>query len=93
MEGELNGTIGIFPKSFVQIIVDVHDDRQPEEPMAAAEGEEVTEMIDFPPDTYARVIYDFEGELESDLPSKKNALITLLKKVGDEWLIAMDDNG
>ena len=95
LEGELDGHVGIFPKSFAQIIVDVHghEDGNYSSIDDTGSGDETHEEVEFPPDTYARVLFDFPGEQETDLSVNKNALITLLKKVGDEWLIAMDDNG
>ena len=93
MQGEINGKIGIFPKNFIEIIVDC-------EPLHIASimttpqeeiPQEETPMI-YPSDTYARTTYDFDGEQEGDLTVRKGELITLIKKIG-HWVEAVNDNG
>lgn len=62
IEGEVDGRVGIFPKSFVEIIVDCDLN------MNEHNGEHnISISEEFPPDSFGRVLYDFDGELEGDL--------------------------
>lgn len=86
MEGELDGSIGIFPKSFIDIIVDVHEENATED---GTFDDQVTEV--YPPDCFARVLFDFKAEEENDLELQEGSTITLLRKIGNDWVEAMDD--
>ncbi|CAG2171684.1 unnamed protein product, partial [Oppiella nova] len=68
IEGECDGRVGIFPKSFVEIIVDCDRNNS----ITAADeshlsGGAVGDHELFPTDTFGRVLYDFDGEIETDL--------------------------
>ena len=88
MEGEVNGMIGIFPKSFIKIIVDVHDAENGDHPTANQDQQ----FTDYPHDTYARVLHDYESEFEGTLSLKAGDTLTLLRKIDDDWVEGMDDN-
>jgi hypothetical protein len=63
IEGEIDGRVGIFPKSFVEIIVDCEVNQRTD----SENNQNITICEEFPADSFARVLYDFDGELESDL--------------------------
>jgi hypothetical protein len=63
IEGEIDGRVGIFPKSFVEIIVDCEVNQRTDD----ENNQNITICEEFPADSFARVLYDFDGELESDL--------------------------
>lgn len=65
MEGEIDGQVGFFPKSYITIIVDCeHNAPQPGD-QASETGNQ--EAFHFPTNTKARILYDFEPEMEHDL--------------------------
>ena len=88
MEGELDGAVGIFPKSFVDIIVDVHEENPTED---GSFDDQVTEV--YPADCFARVLFDFVAVEPNDLELTEGSTITLLRKIGNDWVEAMDDAG
>lgn len=93
LEGELNGSIGIFPKNYVRIVVDVHDHQEVGSLDGIERQESVSEEFHYPADTYARVLYAFSGEVEGDLPLQEGSTITLLRKLSEDWVEATDDAG
>ena len=84
LEGELDGKVGMFPKDFVQIIQDVVEENNTE-PAPVSEQ--------FAPDSYGRILYDFSAQLDGDLTVKKGMLVTLLRKLNQDWIEALDDSG
>ena len=62
-EGEVDDKVGIFPKSFIEIIVDCDQNIN-----ATEDGNQHNSIsIDFPPDSFGRVLFDFEAQVEGDL--------------------------
>lgn len=62
-EGEIDGKIGIFPKSFVEIIVDCDQINNTTED----DNQNNSISVDFPPDSFGRVLFDFDAQVEGDL--------------------------
>ncbi|RWS26099.1 dynamin-binding protein-like protein, partial [Leptotrombidium deliense] len=85
MEGELNGVIGVFPKSFISIIVDC----------SAPAELSVDKLFEaYPANTRAHVLYDFNAQIDGDLSVKCGDVITLTRKaINEEWVEAVDSAG
>lgn len=66
-EGEIDGRVGIFPKNFIEIIVDCEGSKQNAEGSA-----DVAVYEEFASDVFARVLYDFDGEIDADLKVTKS---------------------
>ena len=73
LEGELEGKVGIFPVSYVDI--ELSTPSAPHESALAKSGR-----------PYAIGLFDFSGECEGDLPFLKGELIELLGSVGSGWM-------
>ncbi|XP_054160708.1 dynamin-binding protein-like [Oppia nitens] len=83
IEGEIDGKVGIFPKSYIEIIVDCDTNSISNQNNSIIES--------FPSDTFARVLYDFNGEFEGDLKVSEGDTLTLLRKMDTNWYEVMDD--
>lgn len=94
MEGEIDGRTGLFPRDFIEIIVDC--------PNALSDGKvgnsvhvltQQPEVHLFSADTYGRVLYDFHPQVEGDIQLKEGDTITLIRKIDQNWLEVITDNG
>ncbi|KAK7452255.1 hypothetical protein BaRGS_00039736 [Batillaria attramentaria] len=72
LKGELNGKVGIFPASFVEII----EDLPAEKSRSAGSGSRSNETV---------ALFDFEGEA-GELSFQAGDKILVLSKVNDQWL-------
>ncbi|XP_015783985.1 dynamin-binding protein [Tetranychus urticae] len=81
--GEIDGRIGMFPKDFVKIIVDCMDRRK-----AAS-----LVVFDYPPDTYGRVLFNFDAEFEGEISVKEGSTVLLLRGFNNDWVEVIDDSG
>ncbi len=97
MEGEINGQRGIFPISYVDIIVDcarnepglVQNGAQP----VAMDTSQDGGVQEFGDDVYGRVLYDFTAESERDLDMVEGDTVTVLRRLNEHWFEAKHDNG
>lgn len=95
MEGELDGKVGLFPKSYIDIIVDC-EANAPADFVDSNANNQTNQVvaIDYPPNTRARVLYDFDPEMEADLRVRVGDTITLLKHfTTTDWVEAMNASG
>ena len=99
IEGEIDGRKGIFPSSFVDIIVDC-----PWEDSSVVMTESVSQEVDEDPlvvktevmfgeDTYGLVLYDFRGDHYEALVICEGDTVTLISQVDSYWYRAKHDNG
>ncbi|KAF7493012.1 Dynamin-binding protein [Sarcoptes scabiei] len=118
IEGEINGRVGFFPRTYISIIVDCKDNNLNESIQSVQNldqdsrdasrkndgdinyngggGGDTNQIvaIDYPPNTQAKVLFDFDGEMEQDLRIKSGDLITLLRKfTSTDWIEAQDSCG
>ena len=101
MEGELNGVRGIFPISYIDVIVDCpHAEVSPSTPVAnntepvQDPAEETSVCLEeYSEDVYGRVLFDFKAESERDLNLRDGDTVTLLRKLNENWFEALHDNG
>lgn len=84
-EGEINGRRGIFPTSYVNIIVDC----QPVE--EANRGHNGSTVI-ASPETYGRVLYDFTAENSEELDLQEGDTVTILQQLDADWYLAQHDD-
>nr|XP_027204112.1 rho guanine nucleotide exchange factor 38-like isoform X3 [Dermatophagoides pteronyssinus] len=97
MEGEIHGRIGFFPRSYISIIVDCKEQNnsahQSDQKQADSTQNHV-EAIDFPSDSLAKILYDFDGEMEQDLKVRAGDIVTMLRRfTTTDWIEAKDSVG
>ncbi len=106
MEGEIDGKRGIFPSSYVEVIVDCPYDYQGgsttsstttqkselNKPKRLSQSESQVSVTDFS-ECYALVLYNFSAESPQDLDLKEGDTVTILRKVDENWYEAKDDDG
>ena len=91
IEGELDGKTGIFPTSYIEIIVDcAHSNAEGSGDKLVERPESALETVK--DELYGLVLYDFNTEMEGDLPVKKGDTVTIIGKY-DGWYQARLDNG
>ncbi|KAJ1349342.1 hypothetical protein KIN20_004892 [Parelaphostrongylus tenuis] len=83
LEGTINGKSGIFPQSFVQIVVDLPNDHQNE--MENKRASVVDEGIGF-----ATVRHDFVARQSDELSVKMGDSVRILKMVNTDWVFCKD---
>eukprot|EP00058_Branchiostoma_floridae_P010562 XP_002596050.1 hypothetical protein BRAFLDRAFT_202929 [Branchiostoma floridae] len=69
-EGEHNGYVGIFPVNYIEVITSLEEAQK-----TATQGSEGS----------ARAKYSFVGETQVELSLKKNDIVTLLRRVDNNW--------
>lgn len=84
-EGEINGRRGIFPTSYVNIIVDC-------QPIEEANRGQNGSTIVVSPETYGRVLYDFTAESSEELSLQEGDTVTILQKLDADWYLAQHDD-
>ena len=91
-EGEINGKRGIFPRNYVEIIVDC--------PYAEQMGEhgkdsksKVESSVETLDEKYARVLYDFNAASDKDLTVREGETVTIIRKFDENWYEAKLDSG
>ncbi|XP_023239401.1 dynamin-binding protein-like [Centruroides sculpturatus] len=90
MEGEIDGRVGLFPSSYVDIIVDLDNNNKKQSNNNQLSNKQ---DYDFPSDTYGRVLYDYEPQIIGDLRLKVGDTVTLLRAPNSNWFEAMTDDG
>ncbi|XP_070553885.1 SH3 domain-containing protein 19-like isoform X2 [Ptychodera flava] len=78
--GECNGEVGMFPKTFVEVLEDLPEEKEEVKPDTLS----VHQTISFGPRCRAR--FDFEAEGEEDLDFDEGDIIRLIEPVGEEWM-------
>ena len=80
MEGEIDGRRGLFPTSYIDIIVDC---------MRA----DVSKPVGIETEMYGRVLYDFHAESSNELELNEGDTVTVVRKIDDDWIEARHDDG
>lgn len=93
IEGKIDGKKGIFPKSYVNILVDCGD-------YVSAMGDNnyksLNELQQFhqydtdaktelTPNLFAKVLYNFDAQMNGDLTVHKNEVVWIVSKANEDW--------
>lgn len=91
MEGEIDGQRGIFPSSYIDIIVDCMDAN--ESASGAVDTSKPTDGAGDETEVYGRVLYDFHAESLNELELSEGDTVTVLRKIDDDWIEVKHDDG
>lgn len=101
-EGSIDNVKGIFPVSYVNIIVDcVTDGKEDEEEESFKSGDKIDEgdenfVIDGPglvPGVVVRVEYKFDAQMSGDLSVNEGDFVTVVETANDDWVNVKNENG
>jgi hypothetical protein len=102
IEGEIDGKRGIFPLSYVEIIVDCPYDYGATPQKESVENtQELSNLVQstkkpaevLEDNTFGCVLYDFNAEMSGDLDLHEGDTIKLLTREDDDWYTARSDDG
>ncbi|GAB1611131.1 dynamin-binding protein-like isoform X2 [Argonauta hians] len=95
IKGELDGKTGIFPASYVDIIVDCPhlDSDLPSISQTSTDKLAATSATDCQQEEcYGLVKYDFKAETSGDLNLKEGDTITIIQQVDQNWFLAKKED-
>lgn len=100
IEGKIDGKKGIFPKSYVNILVDCEDyssaagdaSRNSNELQQFAHRYMDTET-ELTPDVFAKVLYTFDAQMNGDLSVHKDEVVWVVSKVNEDWCEVRNQSG
>ncbi|CAK9806350.1 Dynamin-binding protein [Anthophora quadrimaculata] len=91
MEGTIDNKKGIFPISYVNIIVDCSEtDNEQKLINTETNSVEYNELL---PDTQARVDYTFKAQMDGDLSIYEGNTITVINMANADWVNVKDHSG
>ena len=101
IEGKIDGKKGIFPKSYVNILVDCEDyssavgdtgrkySNEPQQfPHRYMNNE--TELT---PNIFAKVLYNFDAQMDGDLSVHEDEVVWVVSKANDDWCEVRNRSG
>jgi hypothetical protein len=101
IEGKIDGKKGIFPKSYINILVDCEDYR-------SVVGDNIhsslSELQQFPhryinvetelmPNVFAKVLYNFDAQMNGDLSVHKDEVVWVVRKANEDWCEVRNQSG
>ncbi|XP_034936280.1 dynamin-binding protein-like isoform X2 [Chelonus insularis] len=90
-EGTIDNQIGIFPTSYVSIIVDCYENNDEQTPKNYLEAIRVYKKL-FPGDKI-KVQYTFNAQMNGDLSIDEGEIVTVVETVNDDWLSVKNKHG
>lgn len=91
MEGSIDDNKGIFPMSYVNIVVDCPE-MKPKEDVLNREDNS-TEYSILEPGTMAKVEYTFKAQMDGDLNVTEGDIVTIVSTANENWINVKNVNG
>ncbi|XP_054005474.1 dynamin-binding protein-like isoform X1 [Hylaeus anthracinus] len=91
MEGTIDNRKGIFPISYVNIIVDCNENNSEQNMFNQDVG--ITEYDELMPGTQAKVEYTFRAQMDGDLNVIEGDIVTVIDMVNSDWVNVEDKSG
>ena len=88
IEGKIDGKKGIFPKSYVNILVDC--DAYSNFGESSKHDEIETELA---PNLFAKVLYNFDAQMTGDLTVHKDEVVWIVSKTNEDWCEVRNQSG
>ncbi|KAJ9579096.1 hypothetical protein L9F63_024802, partial [Diploptera punctata] len=88
IEGKIDGKKGIFPKSYVNILVDCDSYSNFSEPNQSEDLD--AEVIT---DLFAKVLYNFDAQMTGDLTVHKDEVVWIVSKANEDWCEVKNQSG
>jgi hypothetical protein len=94
IEGKIDGKKGIFPKSYVNILVDCEDYtssvgdagyNSSSEPLHFSRNDINSEQPQLTPNLFAKVLYNFDAQMDGDLTVQKDEVVCIVSKANEDW--------
>jgi len=101
IEGKIDGKKGIFPKSYVNILVDCEDYSSATGDTSRDDSNEPQEFphryantdTEFTPNVFAKVLYNFDAQMNGDLSVHKDEVLWVVSKVNEDWCEVRNQSG
>ncbi|XP_046826765.1 dynamin-binding protein-like isoform X1 [Vespa crabro] len=91
MEGSIDDNKGIFPISYVNIVVDCPEMKAKEEILNKEDNS--TEYTLLEPGTMAKVEYTFKAQMDGDLNITEGDIVTIISMANENWINVKNVNG
>jgi hypothetical protein len=95
IEGKIDGKKGIFPKSYVNILVDCEDyvGDKSYNSLNDVLGCETYPDTKLTPNLFARVLYNFNAQMNDDLTVNRNEVVFVVTEVNEDWCEVRNRSG
>ncbi|XP_068082525.1 dynamin-binding protein isoform X2 [Anabrus simplex] len=97
VEGKIDGRKGIFPSSYINIIVDCNIDFAPmtENVHHSFRGDDPSNKVEnnLIPDSFAVVLYNFDAQMNGDITVKDGEVVYILKQINEDWCEVKNHTG
>jgi hypothetical protein len=100
IEGKIDGKKGIFPKSYVNILVDcgdytsaVGDANYSSSTEPQQFSNSMNTKCELTPDVFAKVLYNFDAQMNGDLTVQKDEVVCIVSKANEDWCEVRNQSG
>ncbi|PSN46717.1 hypothetical protein C0J52_00872 [Blattella germanica] len=89
IEGTIDSKKGIFPKNYVNILVDCENYSN----SSKHHQEESTDAAELSPNLFAKVLYNFDAQMTGDLTVHKDEVVWIVSIANEDWCEVRNDQG
>lgn len=101
IEGKIDGKKGIFPKSYVNILVDCEGYASAVEDNSYSSLNELQQFqcydtdaeTELTPNLFAKVLYNFDAQMNGDLTVHKDEVVWIVSKANEDWCEVRNQSG
>ncbi|PNF35605.1 hypothetical protein B7P43_G02409, partial [Cryptotermes secundus] len=101
IEGKIDGKKGIFPKSYVNILVDCEGYANTAEDNSYNSLNELQQFhcynsdaeTELTPNSFAKVLYNFDAQMDGDLTVHKDEVVWIVSKANEDWCEVRNQSG